>query len=396
MSTTKNIQDIIALKNYCKSMIQELYHYESRPYSAFPNINTAKIDEAIQLEIIEHDNFDDELSLSPDTEEYYRVRLGQGNETNIGYIGEKLNKLVELLRTYNIRVKDREDTLKEIKSIYKLLNQIPSILRQNLKALSSNSVFAFKNEPNFEIKMINLEICRKEIKELSLALKNVDNMVEENWNFFKTINSVKINFAIGKIRRSSAELEKSFARLHSDIISFINQSIKDGEFIEKMKKLKELKDNNTLSMHTNIEEICKKDVPILRKVKEKKILPDDRVYDYVDAIQNILVSRANKIVNTKEIVSISYDIAQETTKSKVLYDYPKLNRDFLAQDSDLISFLQLCDIEEEKLLGMYVRLLKNHGVHYDIGQQTKESYVKVDDRLFLKVFSGRKRDKYVD
>jgi len=125
-------------------MIQELYHYESRPYSAFPNINVAKIDEAIQLEIIEHDNFDDELSLSADTEEYYKVRLGQNNETNIGYIGEKLNKLHGLLKAYNIRVKNAEDTSKDIKSIYKLLNQIPSILRQNLKALSSNSVFAFK------------------------------------------------------------------------------------------------------------------------------------------------------------------------------------------------------------------------------------------------------------
>jgi len=396
MSTTKNIQDIIALKNYCRSMIQELYHYESRPYSAFQNINAAKIDEAIQLEIIEHDNFDDELSLSPDTEEYYRVRLGQGSETNIGYIGEKLNKLSGLLRTYNIRVKDMEDTSKDIKSIYKLLNQIPSILRQNLKALSSNSVFAFKNEPNFEIKMMNLEICRKEIKELSLALENVDRVIEGNWNFFKSIKSVKISFAIGKIRRSSAELEKSFARLHGDIVSFINQSIKDGEFIEKMKKLKELKDNSTLLMHTNIEEICRKNLPILKKIKEKKILPDDRVYDYIDTIQSILISRENKIINTKEIVDISYDITQETTKSKVLYDYPKLNRDFLAQDSDLISFLQSCDIEEKKLLGMYVRLLKNYGSLYDLGQQIKENYIRVDDRVFLEVFSGKKGDRNVN
>ncbi len=377
-------------------MIQELYHYESRPYSAFPNINVAKIDEAIQLEIIEHDNFDDELSLSADTEEYYRVRLGQNNETNIGYIGEKLNKLNGLLKAYNIRVKNGEDTSKDIKAIYKLLNQIPSILRQNLKALSSNSVFAFKNESNFEIKMMNLETCRKEIKELSFALENVDKIVEENWNFFKTIKSVKINFAIGKIRRSSAELEKSFARLHGDIVSFINQSIKDGEFIEKMKKLKELKDNSILLMHTNIEEICKKDQPVLRKIKEKKILPDDRVYDYIDTIQSILIARKHKVINSKEIVAISYDITQETSKSKILYDYPKLNREFLAQDNDLISFLQLCDIEKEKLLGMYVRLLKNYGSLYDLGQQTKENYIKVDDRIFLKVFSAKKGDKYAN
>jgi len=396
MSTTKNIQDIIALKNYCRSMIQELYHYESRPYSAFQNINIAKIDEAIQLEIIEHDNFDDELSLSPDTEEYYKVRLGQNNETNIGFIDEKLTKLNGLLKAYNIRVKNSEDTVKDTKAIYKLLNQIPSILRQNLKALSSNSIFAFKNEANFEIKMMNLEICRKEISELSLALKHVDNMVELNWNFFKNINSVKINFAIGKIRRSSAELEKSFAKVHGDIISFINQSIKDGEFIEKMKKLKELKDNSTLLNNTSIEELCKNNQPVLRKIKEKKILPDDRVYDYIDAIQSIMLARKNKVINTRESVSISYDITQEISTSKILYDYPKLNREFLSQNRDLISFLKSCNIEEDKLLGMYVRLLKNYGSQYEFGEQTKESYINIDDRVFLKVLSGKKGDKYVN
>jgi hypothetical protein len=395
MSTTKNIQDIIALKNYCRSMIQELYYYESRPYSAFQNINIAKIDEAIQLEIIEHDNFDDELSLSADTEEYYKIRLGQNNETNIGYIDEKLNKLSGLLKTYNIRIKNAEDPSKDIKSIYKLLNQIPSMLRQNLKALSSNSVFAFKNEPNFEIKMMNLEICRKEIKELSSALENVDNIIKINWNFFKNIKSVKINFAIGKIRRSSAEFEKSFARLHGDIVSFINQSIKDGKFIEKMKKLKELKDNSTLLMHTNIEEVCKKNQSLL-KIKEKKVLPDDRVYDYIDTIQSIMVSRKNKVINTKGIVSISYDITHATNKSKVLYDYPKLNKEFLAQENDLISFLKSCNIEKEKLLGMYVRLLKNYGSLYDLGDNIKEKYIKIDDRFFLKVLSGKKGSKYAN
>jgi hypothetical protein len=393
--TTKNIKEIITLQNYCKSIIQELYNHESRPYESFvENYQVARIDEAIQLEIFEHDSFDDELSLSADTEEYYRTRLGQNSETNIGYIDEKLNKLNGLLQIYNIRVKSGEDTFKDIKAIYKLLNQIPSMLRQNLKALSSNSVFTFKNEPNFEIKMINLEICKKEIQQLSDALDNLDRVMDEEWNFFRSMDDVKINFSIRKIKRNSAELEKSFAKLHEDILNFINQSIKDGEFIKHLKKLKQLKDDNILSSNTNIDELVKKKFPIIANVKEKKILPDDKMYAYVEKIQEILKSRETKVINDKVVTAIDYDFTKKSSISKKLYNYPKINCEFLAQDRDLMTFLleYPIKIEDEKLMGIFVRLLKNYAFEYDIEDSGKEKFIQVDDRAFLKVFS-KKRGK---
>jgi hypothetical protein len=283
MTITKNIKEIIALQNYCRDIIQELYNHESRPYDLLvENHQSIRVDEAIRLEILEHDSFDDELSLSSDTEEYYRARLGLNSETNIGYIGEKLVKLNRLLKNYNIRVKDNEDTSKDTKAIYKLLNQIPSILRHNLKALSSSSVFTFKNESNFEIKMMTLEVCKKEIQQLSEALENIDRVMDEQWNFFRSMNDVKINFAIRKIKRSSAELEKSFAKLHEDILNFINQSIQDGKFIKHLKKLKQLKDENTIYDNSNIAELVKNKSSIIENIKEKKILPDDKMYAYVE------------------------------------------------------------------------------------------------------------------
>ena len=63
--TSKTIKEIIAIQNYCKDSIQELYTYESRPYENIAkNLpNLSKLEDAIRLEIIEHDSFDDELSL---------------------------------------------------------------------------------------------------------------------------------------------------------------------------------------------------------------------------------------------------------------------------------------------------------------------------------------------
>jgi len=390
--TTKNIKEIIAIQNYCRDIIQELYTYESRPYEAVAkNIqNLTKLEEAIRLEIIEHDSFDDELSLSVDTEEYYRARLGQNNETNIGEVGDKLTKLENLLKDYNVRQRANEDATKEIKSIYKLLNKIPSIFKHNLQALSTTTVFTFKNEPNFEIKMNNLKRCKEEISQLSNALKEVDRVMDEQWNFFRSMDDRKINFAIHKIKRHSADFERSFAQLYDDILNFINQSIQDGAFIKRLKKLKQLKSDHILSKNTNIEDLIALKQAILPKVKEHKILPEDKMYAYVEQMQEILKARKNVIVNRQEATPIEYDINENEKVSKKLYNYPKIHREFLNQDRDLISFLLNYPqkIEEEKLMGVFVRLIKNYADEYKIEDEV-DDFVQIEDRLFLKVYSPK-------
>jgi hypothetical protein len=390
--TTKNIKEIISIQNYCKDIIQELYTYESRPYDLLSKniINITKLEEAIRLEIIEYDSFDDELSLSVDTEEYYRARLGQNSETNIGEVGDKLHKLENLLKDYSVRQRAKENATKEIKSIYKLLNKIPSIFKHNLQALSSTTVFTFKNEPNFEIKMNNLKRCKEEISQLSDALKEVDRVMDEQWSFFRGMDDRKINFAINKIKRNSADFERSFAQLHDDILHFINQSIQDGAFIKRLKKLKQLKSDHTLIKNTNIEDLVAKRETIFPKIKENKILPEDKMYAYVEQIQEILKARKNVIVNTKEATAIDYDIHENIKVSKKLYNYPKIHREFLNQERDLISFLlnYPLKIEEEKLMGVFVRLIKNYADEYKIEDEV-DDFIQIEDRLFLKVYSPK-------
>jgi hypothetical protein len=260
VAINKNISDIISIQYSCRDIIQELYTYESRPSDDLRHsYKSSKLDEAIHFNIIEYDEFTEELSLSSDTLEYYEVRLGQNSQTNIGLVGDKLAKLNEELSFYNQRVKSSEAADREIKSIYKLLTQIPSLLKHNLRAIASNSIFAFKSESNFEIKMQKLKISKDEISKLIEATYACDKFLEQQYHFLKSMDHYKINSAMLRFKRESIELEKSFIKLFDDIKNFINQSIKDGEFIKKLQKLKELKDEKKLLNSTNIKEISEKD-----------------------------------------------------------------------------------------------------------------------------------------
>ena len=385
MQTSTNITNIIEVQNSCKKVIQELYNYESRPNEVIRSISrNAKIDEALRLDIIEYDSFDDELSLSSDTEEYYKTRLGQNSETSIGLISEKLSKLHRELKNYDMRVKNLESPDREIKAIYKILNAIPSLLRFNLHALSSSSIFAFKNEPNFEIKMSKLSLCQDEISELTDASKVVDALLDEQYNFFKSMQDRRINSAVLKLRHNSATIESSFGRLYEDIKNYINQSIKDGEFIKKLQRLKELKDENVLADKTNIMQVLNEKEFLVADVKEKRLHPDDRIHDFIETITKIIDSRELELKEIKEDKALLFDKTQKVEVQKKLYNYQKLHREFLAQERDLISYLILKEIDQKRLLGVFIRLLKNYSHKYNI---QKNSFITIDKRKYLEIFS---------
>lgn len=379
----KNISDIIGIQNSCKEIIQELYTYESRPSDSIrDSYKSSKLDEAIRFEIIEYDEFAEELSLSADTTEYYEIRLGQNTQTNLGLVGDKLAKLDKELGFYNQRVKSSEPADREMKAIYHLLSQIPSLLKHNLRAIASNSIFAFKSEPNFEIKMEKLKISKEEIAKLIEATYACDTFLENQHHFFKAMDNYKINSMILRFKRESIALEKSFIKLFDDIKNFINQSIKDGKLIKKLQKLKELKDDKKLLNSTNIEEISEKLKVILKSVKVKKLHPDDQIYNYLGTLRKIISLREIALQDSRVDSDLKYDIDEISRVERKLYNYQKLNKEFLLQDEDLMTYLINKNIDESRLLGVFIRMLKNYSYKYEVDS---DKFVRHNNREYVEV-----------
>jgi hypothetical protein len=383
MAINKNISEIISIQNSCKDIMQELYSYEARPNDIIrDSYSSSKLDEAIHFEIIEYDEFNDELSLNADTLEYYEARLGHNSQTNIGLVGDKLEKLHKELGFYNQRLKSDEETYREIKSIYNLLTQLPSLLKHNLRAIAQNSIFAFKSETNFEIKMQKLKISKDEITKLIDATYACDDFLTQQHNFFKAMNNYKINSAILRFKKESIALEKSFIKLFDDIKNFINQSIKDGDFIKKLQKIKALKDDKKLFSSTNIKELSQRQKVKSKSVKQKKLHPDDKILDYISTLRKIINSRAIELEDRRVDSDLKYNLNEIITVERKLYNYQLLNREFLIQDEDLITFLVSKEIDESRLLGVFIRMLRNYSSRYEINL---DKFLKYNDREYVEV-----------
>ena len=101
-------------------------------------------------------------------------------------------------------------------------------------------------------------------------------------------------------------------------------------------------------------------------------------------------ARELELKNTKEDSPLSAGFNEEVVIEKTLYNYPKLNSDFLSQEKDLVTFLLQNNIEDERLLGVFVRMLKNFSNKYHINF---ENFITIDKRQYIEIYSEKERAK---
>ena len=59
-----------------------------------------------------------------------------------------------------------------------------------------------------------------------------------------------------------------------------------------------------------------------------------------------------------------------------------MNEEFLSQDENLITFLSNKKIDKHRVLGVFIRMLKNYAYKYEVND---EKFIKYDNREYIEV-----------
>ena len=391
LNKTKDILGIFSLLNSCSGLIQNIYDYDELDYDGNElEFNgkklTKQINDLKNIGVLDYDEENFSLSLSLQSEDYLNFLLGEAEDTNISVIEQKIHVLKNTIKEYKIRVRADESTAKEEKKIFKLLNHIPSILRLNIKTISSTSVFAYKNESNYEIKMIKLKQCRKDIEALLSAIDEVDKYLKNNkYEFFHKVNNDKIKFAQKRISLNNIKLREAVISLRKDNIKFLNQTIQDGEFFKKLSKLYTMKKENELEKKSDFLEKINNFNFKSKSFSIKSITPDDIGYDIADELRaNLEQRKLESIIAEKK----TYEKIDSNSLSKVKklssIDYKVVYNDFRAQEKDLITYLFDCEnIPEEKCEGIMHRIIIKWFKMLEIQQKQR---VEINEILYPKIY----------
>ena len=121
---------------------------------------------------------------------------------------------------------------------------------------------------------------------------------------------------------------------------------------------------------------------ISKSVKVKKLHPDDQIYNYLGTLRKIISLREIALQDSRVDSDLKYDINEVSKVERKLYNYQKLNEAFLSQDEDLMTFLVNKNIDKNRLLGVFIRMLKNYSSKYAV---ESDKFVKYDNREYVEV-----------
>lgn len=349
MQNFSNISELITALNREKELLSEMFgKRKSIDYKYSDAIELVDFDEnrlefLIQREVIRES--DELLELSDSYLEFFEQILGINEEINAAYIDESIQKIKEHIDYF---LNETNPTRKHnyLKSIKNTFRKIGKITYRSVIDLRRNVENTFKNEPNYknkQLKLKNLDEKRELIK--SLIHQTLSLTDEEERTFYNRALDSELKQIITDLKIKLNECSHNLIEIERQIIDYLNQIDLQGAFLEKLRKLKYLKDHFTLEAETNIKQILnqKNDVLFEKRLSEPLHLSLDFLRNddiAFESIKRIAEKHKNRIKEQPALADqISDEFLENEVEEEIMIDFEAIRNHFIATSQDLFQFL---------------------------------------------------------
>lgn len=349
MQNFSNISELITALNREKELLSEMFgKRKSIDYKYSDAIELVDFDEnrlefLIQREVIRESN--ELLELSDSYLEFFEQILGINEEINAAYIDESIQKIKEHIDYF---LNETNPTRKHnyLKSIKNTFRKIGKITYRSVIDLRRNVENTFKNEPNYknkQLKLKNLDEKRELIK--SLIHQTLSLTDEEERTFYNRALDSELKQIITDLKIKLNECSHNLIEIERQIIDYLNQIDLQGAFLEKLRKLKYLKDHFTLEAETNIKQILnqKNDVLFEKRLSEPLHLSLDFLRNddiAFESIKRIAEKHKNRIKEQPALADqISDEFLENEVEEEIMIDFEAIRNHFIATSQDLFQFL---------------------------------------------------------
>lgn len=285
--------------------------------------------------------------------QFFEQVLEANEEINTSYINENLEKVKQNIEYYFNEQKEqrRYDYLRVVKNT---LRKIGIITLRNVVDLKRNIDNTFKSEPNFKnkrAKLINLDQKRKDITRLIEQTEHL--ITEEDLTFFRTATDEELNRIIVELKMQMSKCTHNLIEIERQIIDFLNQIQQQSSIIEKLKKIKYLKDQFILETSTNIRQVLAINNAVIFEPS-----PSYRLKLSLDFLQSDeearisiekIAHRLKSGVRLKRPIAgnISDEYLETQTKEEVQIHLEDVKNNFIAGSHNLFDFVMNYDFHKE-------------------------------------------------
>lgn len=349
MNTFSNIKELLSALKREESLITEMF--KMRKSFAFKtsyalelvDYDEDRIEYLIERSVVRENG--EVLELDDQYLEFFEQILEVNESINISYVNENIKEIHENIHYY-LEENNERRKLSYLRIIKKTFRKLGVVTIRNVVDLRRNIENTFKNEPNFKIKkakLENLDQKRHSITELIYTTLKLLN--EEETEFFKSATDSELNLIIIELKSYLGESSHNLIEIEKQIIDYLNQIKYQSHLIEKVRKIKYLKDQFLIDTDTNIKKVLTENKSVCFEHRLYEPLKLSLEYLQTDesalsSIKKIATELNGKHANKQNLAEhISSALIEDEEEQLNIINLEELKNNFITTSTDLFSYL---------------------------------------------------------
>ena len=386
MNTFSNIKEVLLALKREEELLTEMFkrrkttNYRYEYALELVDDNDARLQYLIDRSVIRQNGSTleiDDLYL-----QFFEQVLEANEEINTSYINENLEKVKQNIEYY-FNEQNEQRKYEYLRTIKNTLRKIGIITLRNVVDLKRNIDNTFKNEPNYKnkkAKLINLDNKRKDITKL---IEQTEQLVtHDNITFFKTATDEELSRIIVQLKLQLHKCTHNLIEIQRQIIDFLNQIKNQSGIIEKLRKVKYLKDQFILESSTDIKQVLAKNNAVV--FEPNPSYPLKLSLEYLQTDEEAFVS-IKKIAERKKIGEklkqpIAERISDEYLETQIVEEIQinleEVKNGFVAGSNNLFDFVMNFNFSKmvsfEVRVTIYCQMVSLYDTAFEITEQVDE------------------------
>lgn len=316
------------------------------------------------------------LELDDQFLQFFEQILEVNEEINTSYINENIRQVKDEYMLYYLQAGNESDRYKYLKAVKSALRKIGRITVRNIIDLNRNIENAFKTEPDYKIKLLKLENYKLKLVAIQQLIEQTEKLInEDELTFFRIAADEELKYIRIQLISDLTESRQNLIETRKQIIEYINQIKYQSQFIEKLRKLKYLKDQYEIKHKTNILPLLAKNNAIAFESKPSyplKLSLDNMQKDEVYQI----IRRVGKRYNTglkplkKSAEDLSNDDMQPQTEKEIHINLDEIKKNFASSGKNLFDYMMdyqyIREVSFEEKVTLYCQMISIFEDEFDV------------------------------
>lgn len=310
--------------------------------------------------------------------EFFEFLLEANEDISTASIDENIEQLRQQIDYYlkEDNTSRRNTYLRKVKS---LLRKIGKITFRNSARLQDSINSTFKNEPNYRVKIAKLENLDSKRNDIKQLIDITDSLLTNKEQvFFQLAMDDEMEQIVLELRRELLDAGHSLIRAQQDIINYLNQIKSQIILIEKIRRVKQLRDQFELLGKSNLKELLAANhaIPL-----EGKTTPTYRLsLDFLgtDEAREVVLKANRSNASRKKLrrsLAGSFDPKEltEQISDETFINLEELKNGFLASGNHLFNFVLQYSFQKEVSLSdritIFCQLISLYENKFDVREE---------------------------